>query len=105
MRLRHDPPDAWRLFRTTTIAAGAAWLVMLGMVGWLWLVADPGEDTGPLLYIVQLMTGLFGGAVVLHYPWGPRWAEANGARLNGRPAEAAAPPGPGAVGRGTHAAP
>ncbi len=85
MRVTRDPPDAWRLFYTVLVAAGAAWLIMVGMVGWLWLVADPDEDPGLLLYIVELATVIFGLAVAMHYPWGPRRVAATGGTLASRP--------------------
>ncbi len=97
MRIRHEKYDAWRLFRTVLVAAAAAWLVCIGVTGWVWLVVEPEDDVGQLLPMLGAGTGILGAAVVMSYPWELRRADGSSGPSEPRPSGSGGLPSEGSV--------
>jgi hypothetical protein len=76
-----DRPTGRRLFRVCAAASACAAIFggVFLLAGWgaAGFDAAVGRELRPL---ALLLVGSLGGAVVLHYPWSPAWAAANGCR-------------------------
>jgi hypothetical protein len=81
-----EKPTGRRLFRVCAAASLAA--VLFGGLFLLacWATADFDVAAGRELgYLGLVLVGILGAAVLMYYPWSPRWAAANGCRPNAEP--------------------
>jgi hypothetical protein len=76
-----EKPTGRRLFRVCAAASLAA--VLFGGLFLLacWATTDFDVAAGRVLgYLGLMLVGVLGAAVLMHYPWSPGWAAANGCK-------------------------
>lgn len=89
-----EKPTGRRLFRVCAVASLAAALFGGRFLFAGWAAADFDAAVGrELRYLALLLVGILGAAVLLHYPWNPRWAAANGCRPDAEPGATPDPAG------------
>jgi hypothetical protein len=78
---RADRPTGHRLFRVCAIASCAGILIGCSFLALCWVAVGFDAEIGRVLRnLGLLLLGTLGLAMLLHYPWSPSWAAANGCK-------------------------